>query len=104
MFKLNIKKNMQKGVLNYISSTITNKKIPDIFSKNNDITKTRMSSKSYYHSSHPRQIQLSQAIVVNLITDLGLPLTTVERESFINFMNLVDSKFIITSRRTSCRL
>lgn len=59
-----------------------------------------MSSKSYYHSSHPRQVQLSQAIVVNLIIDLGLPLSIVEHESFINFMNLVDPKFTITSRQT----
>ncbi|CAF3794554.1 unnamed protein product [Rotaria sp. Silwood1] len=81
----------------------TQKKISDVFSKNNNITKNRTSAESRYQSSHPRQVQLSQAIVVNLIIELGLPLSLVERESFINFMNLVDPKFTITSRRTLSR-
>ncbi len=43
-------------------------------------------------------------MVVNLIIALGLQLTKVERELFINFMNLVDSKFTITIRRILSRL
>ena len=78
------------------------KKISDMFAKNDDPTKST-SSKSHYHSNHPRQVQLSQAIVSNLILDLGLPLSLVERQSFINFMNLIDPKFTITSRRTLSR-
>ena len=79
------------------------KKISDIFAKNDDPTKNPSSSKSHYHSNHPRQVQLSQAIVSNLIIDLGLPLALVERPSFISFMNLIDPKFTITSRRTLSR-
>ena len=95
---------MKNTVLNYISSTIKIKKnISDVFYKNDNITKTITSSETRYHSSHPRQVQLSQAIIVNLIIELGLPLSLVERESLINFMNLVDPPFTITSRRTLSR-
>ena len=80
-----------------------NLKRSDVFSNNNNITETRISSEARYHSSHPDEVQLSQAIVANLIIELGLLLSLVERESFINFMNLVDPQFTITSRQTlSC--
>lgn len=91
---------MKNGFLKYTNRTI---KISDIFSKADDTTKTTKSSKSSYHANHPRQVELSQAVVVNLIIDLGLPLSLVERESFRSFMNLVDPKFSITSRRTLSR-
>ena len=91
---------MKNGVLNYTSPTIKIFKKSDVFSENDNITKTRTSSETRYHSSHPRQVQLSQAIVINLIIELGLPLSLVERESFINFMSLVEPKFTIISRRT----
>jgi hypothetical protein len=85
------------------SKNKSQKKISDIFCTNNNIAKTRTPSESRYHSTHPRQVQLSQAIAVNLIIELGLPLSLVERDSFINFMNLVDPKFTISSRRTLSR-
>lgn len=78
------------------------KKISDMFSRSDDPTKTK-SSKSHYHSNHPRQVELSHAIVSNLIIDLGLPLSLIERQSFIDFMDLIDPKFNITSRRTLSR-
>jgi hypothetical protein len=78
------------------------KKISDLFVKNNEPTRTP-SSKSFYKKDHPRQIQLSQSIVEYLIVDLGLPLSIVEREPFIKFMNTVDPKFTIISRRTLSR-
>jgi hypothetical protein len=85
------------------------KKISDIFVKNNSTTKSSSSSsssscsKSFYNNNHPRQIQLSQSIVKNLIIDLGLPLSIVERQPFIKFMYTVDPKFTLTSRRTLSR-
>ncbi|CAF3089987.1 unnamed protein product [Rotaria socialis] len=79
------------------------KKISDIFIKRNEIKKKSSTSKLLYHNSHPRQIQLSQSIVENLIVNLGLPLSIVEREPFIKFMNVVDPKFTMTSRRTLSR-
>jgi len=79
------------------------KKISSIFIKNNETTKTSSFSKSLYNNNHPRQIQLSQSVVQNLIIDLGLPLSIVERQSFIKFMNIIDPKFTMTSRRTLSR-
>lgn len=56
-----------------------------------------------YSPNNSRQVELSMAIVNDLIIGLGLPLSIVDRESFINFMNKVDSKFTMTSRRTLSR-
>ncbi|CAF4059680.1 unnamed protein product [Rotaria sordida] len=41
---------------------------------------------STYNTNHPRQAELSMAIVNDLIIKLGLPLSIVERPAFINFM------------------
>jgi hypothetical protein len=80
-------------------------KIPDMLSKISETTRTSTSSKYYYNSNHPRQVQLSQAVVQNLIihVDLGLPLSLVERQPFIDFMHKIDPKFTLTSRRTLSR-
>ncbi|CAF1511795.1 unnamed protein product [Adineta ricciae] len=76
-------------------------KISDMFVQKNE-PRTKASSSSY-SVNHPRQIQLSQSIVENLIIDLGLPLSIVERESFIKFMHDIDPKFTMFSRRTLSR-
>ncbi len=55
---------------------------------------------SMYPSNHPRQIILQKSIVEHLIIQLGLPLSLIERSSFIKFMNHVDSRFTMISRRT----
>lgn len=60
-------------------------------------------SKQSYPSGHQRQRQLHDAIVQNLIIELGLPLSLVERPEFIKFMSTVDPKFTNTSRRTLTR-
>lgn len=54
-------------------------------------------------SNHPRQIELEKSIIEDLIIELGLPLSLVERQGFINFMNHVDSRFKMISRRTLTR-
>lgn len=78
------------------------KKISDMFTdRRNKSTET--SSKSLYGKMHPRQAQLAQSIVNDLIIDLGLPLSLVERSAFIEFMKIVDPKFTLTSRRTLSR-
>ncbi|CAF1525311.1 unnamed protein product, partial [Adineta ricciae] len=56
-----------------------------------------------YGSNHSRQVELSAAIVNDLIISLGLPLSIVDRSAFINFMSKVDPKFTVTSRRTLTR-
>ncbi|CAF4794697.1 unnamed protein product [Rotaria sp. Silwood1] len=84
------------------SSNKDQKKIYDLFIKNNE-TRTSPFSNFYYNNNHPRQIQLSKSIVENLIIDLGLPLSIVERQPFIKFMNTKDPKFTMTSRRTLSR-
>ncbi|CAF4936087.1 unnamed protein product [Rotaria sp. Silwood1] len=71
------------------------KKISDVFIKDNE-TRTSPFSKSYYNNNHPRHTQLSKSIVENLIIDLGLPLSIVERPAFIKFMNTIDPKFTMT--------
>ncbi|CAF1126829.1 unnamed protein product [Rotaria sordida] len=58
---------------------------------------------STYNTNHPRQAELSMAIVNDLIIKLGLPLSIVERPAFINFMKTVDPKFSMISRRTLSR-
>ncbi|CAF2425589.1 unnamed protein product [Rotaria sp. Silwood2] len=45
-------------------------KITDIFIKTNETTRTSSFSKAHYKNNHPRQIQLSQSIVENLIIDI----------------------------------
>ena len=79
------------------------RKIPDVFVQNRETKRKSSALKSSYGNNHPRQIQLSQSIVDNLIIDLGLPLPIVERDAFIKFMNVIDPKFIMTSRRTLSR-
>jgi hypothetical protein len=60
-------------------------------------------SNSMYSSNHPRQIILQKSIVEDLIIELGLPLSLIERSSFIKFMNHVDPRFTMISRRTLTR-
>lgn len=67
------------------------------------VTKKNQSSpclKRSYRANHERQKELQNAIVQDLIIDLGLPLSLVERPGFLQFMNTVDSKFSVISRRT----
>ena len=71
--------------------------------KTNGSHRLSVPTTSFYTTTHPRQIELFQLIVENLIIDLGLPLSTVESEEFIKFMNLVDPKFTIFSRRMLIR-
>ena len=86
-------------------SNTNQKRMSDVFMKTNETKRNSSNSKSFYHNNHPRQIQLSQSILENLIVDLGLPLSIVEleREAFIKFMNVIDPKFTMTSRRTLSR-
>ncbi|CAF1635886.1 unnamed protein product [Rotaria sp. Silwood1] len=79
------------------------KKITDVFLKNDGIRRKSSASKSVYNVNHSRQIQLSKSIVQNLIIDFGLPLSIVEHEAFNRFMNTIDPKFTMTSRRTLSR-
>ncbi|CAF1341007.1 unnamed protein product [Didymodactylos carnosus] len=51
-----------------------------------------------YGSSHPRQIEITHAIVNDMIIDLGLPLSIIERPAFIRAMNIIDPKYKCTSR------
>ncbi|CAF1410417.1 unnamed protein product [Adineta ricciae] len=98
------KKEYEKWVSQLNESNKNNQvKISDALSKNSDCTKKRQNSKPVYHDAHPRQTQLSEAISMNLIIELGLPLSLVERPAFIDFMYTVDPKFTITSRRTLSR-
>lgn len=60
-------------------------------------------SSSKFLSSHPRQIELEKSIIEDLIIELGLPLSLIERPSFIKFMAHVDSRFTMISRRTLTR-
>ncbi|CAF3285043.1 unnamed protein product [Rotaria sp. Silwood2] len=61
------------------------------------------SSSSTYSNIHPRQVELQKSIVENLIIELGLPLSLIERPAFINFMSHVDPRFSTISRRTLTR-
>ena len=73
----------------------------------NKITKhfqeTTSTQGSKYNTNNPPQVELSMGIVNDLIIQLGLPLSIVERPTFINFIKTVDSKFRMTSRRTLSR-
>ncbi|CAF2850441.1 unnamed protein product [Rotaria sp. Silwood2] len=55
--------------------------ISDIFIKTNETARTSSFSKACYNNNHLRQIQLSQSIVENLIIDLDLQLSIVERKA-----------------------
>ncbi|CAF5132593.1 unnamed protein product, partial [Rotaria socialis] len=68
-----------------MSSTNQKNKISQHFRKRN-----QASQHSAYHTTYPRQTELSTAIVNDLIIKLGLPLSIVERSAFINFMKTVD--------------
>jgi hypothetical protein len=72
-------------------------KLVDFTSKKSPL---RSSSKQLYPVGHPREKELHDAIIQNLIIDLGLPLSLVERPEYMKFMYTVDPKFKITSRRT----
>ncbi|CAF1205489.1 unnamed protein product [Didymodactylos carnosus] len=56
-----------------------------------------------YGLSHPRQIELNNMIINDLIIDLGLPLSIVERPAFLRAISKVDFKFHVQSRRSICR-
>ncbi|CAF3800478.1 unnamed protein product [Rotaria socialis] len=84
-------------------SNKSQKRMSDVFMKTNETKRKSSNSKSFYNNNHPRQIQLSQSILENLIVDLGLPLSIVERDAFIKFMNVIDPTFAMTSRRTLSR-
>ncbi|CAF1208484.1 unnamed protein product [Didymodactylos carnosus] len=83
-----LKNNDNKDVI------VTQPKIKHAFN-NNKTTK--------YGSQHPRQIELNNMIINDLIIDLGLPLSIVERPAFLRAMSKVDSKFHVQSRRSICR-
>lgn len=67
------------------------------------VHKSKFSHSSTYSAIHPRQIELQKSIVEDLIIELGLPLSIVERQGFNNFMFRVDPKFSTISRRTLSR-
>ncbi len=54
-------------------------------------------------SNHPRQIELEKSIIEDLIIELGLPLSLIERPGFIKFMTHGDPRFTMVSRRTLTR-
>jgi hypothetical protein len=60
-------------------------------------------SSSMYSFNHARQIELEKTIIEDLIIELGLPLSLIERPAFIKFMRHVDSRFTMISRRTLSR-
>lgn len=53
-----------------------------------------------YAKSHPRQKELQNAIVTNLIVSGNLPVNIVEQAWFKKFMQTVDQKFLVPGRRT----
>ncbi|CAF3105902.1 unnamed protein product [Rotaria sp. Silwood2] len=81
-----------------VNSVVQKNKITHHFRK-----KSHSPVRLSYGPNNSRQIELYMAIVNDLIINLGLPLSIVERPAFINFMQKVDSKFIMTSRRTLSR-
>ena len=58
---------------------------------------------SKFSSNHPRQIELEKTIIEDLIIELGLPLSLVERPSFIKFLVHVEPRFSMISRRSLTR-
>ncbi|CAF4885441.1 unnamed protein product, partial [Rotaria sp. Silwood2] len=81
-----------------VNSIVQKHKITNHFQK-----KSHSPVHQSYGPNHTRQIQLSMAIVNDLIINLGLPLSIVEKPAFISFMQKVDSKFTMTRRRTLTR-
>ncbi|CAF1166722.1 unnamed protein product [Didymodactylos carnosus] len=67
------------------------------------IDKKLISSSSVYGSFHSRQLEITDAIVKDLVIDMGLPLSMVEREGFHCFMKKIDPKYSIVSRRAVSR-
>lgn len=67
------------------------------------VQKIKYSSSSIYQTHHPRQVELQKSIVEDLIIELGLPLSLIERPGFIKFMTYVDPRFSVISRRTLTR-
>ena len=57
---------------------------------------------SFYgsESTHPRQTELAEIVLRNLIIELGLPLLLIEKPAFIRAMSAVGSKFRIPCRRS----
>lgn len=56
-----------------------------------------------YNTRNTRQMELTKMIVNDLIVDLGLPLSIVERPAFLRAMKTVDPKFSVLSRRSLSR-
>ncbi|CAF4150658.1 unnamed protein product [Rotaria sordida] len=62
--------------------------------------KPASTSGAMYLSNHPRQVELEKSITEDIIIELGLPISIVERSGFIKFMFNVDPRFKMISRRT----
>ena len=62
-----------------------------------------MQAQTVYASSNARQQQLENAIINNLIVLGNLPIRTVEQPWFVQFMQIVDPKFVIPGRRKVLR-
>jgi hypothetical protein len=109
--KLGVTSNFTRHVKQYhkdeYNQWLNNSKKADLTGQKNKITNHLKKKYSpvgpSYGENHPRQVELSSAIVDDLIINLGLPLSIVEKPAFVNFMQKVDSKFAITSRRTLSR-
>jgi len=56
------------------------------------------SLQTFYHPSHHRQRELTDAIISNLIIEGNLPLSLVEQSWFRDFMKVVDPKYKVPSR------
>ncbi|CAF1531206.1 unnamed protein product [Adineta ricciae] len=54
---------------------------------------------SRYGTIHPRQLELSEMIFRDLIIELDLPLSILEKPAFVRPMSIVDPKFRVPSRR-----
>lgn len=59
---------------------------------------TLIKGNSKYRSSDPRQLQITDAIVMFIAGDL-LPLSTVESDNFKNLMTIADPKYQLPSRK-----
>ncbi|CAF4060073.1 unnamed protein product [Rotaria sp. Silwood2] len=98
--------NISKNEKNWSATClICNEIVFDNVSVTSNVNRHRSSppSKQSYPADHRLQRQLHDAIVQELIIELGLPLSLVERPEFIKFMSIVDPKFKTTSRRTLTR-
>jgi hypothetical protein len=54
-------------------------------------------------TTNKRQQQLSNSIIFNLIVSMGMPLSIVDNEAFMNFMNDVDPRYKPINRRDITR-